>query len=106
MFLIEWLVALLLFFGGVFTFLGSLALVKFPDFFTRLHGPTKAGTLGAGLCLLGSTLYFSAKNGHLSIEEIVVLIFLVMTAPVSAHMIGLTALHKKNHDKTHDDTPT
>ena len=44
--MIEAIVSLLLVFGAAFVLVGSIGLARFPDFFTRLHGPTKATTLG------------------------------------------------------------
>ena len=48
----EVLLSVLVLAGAVFTFIGSLSLVRFKDFYTRLHGPTKASTLGVGLSLI------------------------------------------------------
>jgi len=93
---LEILNSLLIIAGSFFTFVGSLGLLKLPDIYTRLHGPTKAGTLGIGLVLLASTIYFSDILGHLSIIQVMVAIFLLLTAPISAHIIAKAALHKKN----------
>ena len=46
--LIEWLVSAFVMIGGVFALVGSIGLARLPDFYTRLHGPTKATTLGSG----------------------------------------------------------
>ena len=46
--LIEWLVSAFVMIGGVFALVGSIGLARLPDFYTRLHGPTKATTLGVG----------------------------------------------------------
>ena len=91
----ETLLALLLVAGGLFTFIGSLALVRFRDFYTRLHGPTKATTLGVGCLLLASTGFFSLDTGRLSLHEILVSLFLFITAPISAHLLAKLALHQK-----------
>lgn len=88
-------VALLLL-GSGFVLIGSIGLARLPDVFTRLHAPTKATTLGVGSILLGSIVYFSVRQG-LSLHEILVTIFLFLTAPVSAHLISRAALHRKCH---------
>jgi len=93
--ILEIVVSILLLIGALFTYLGSLALVKLPDFFMRLHGPTKASTLGTGAILLASAIYFSFKTSDISVHEILITVFLFITAPVSAHMIAKAALHLK-----------
>jgi multicomponent K+:H+ antiporter subunit G len=91
--LIELLVSLFLLIGAVFALVGSIGLVRLPDFFTRLHGPTKATTLGVGGMLIASMLYFSARSEGLSLHELLITLFLFMTAPVSAHLMAKAALH-------------
>ncbi|MGB7180820.1 MAG: monovalent cation/H(+) antiporter subunit G, partial [Burkholderiaceae bacterium] len=54
--IIEFLVSVFILIGAGFTFLGSLGLVRLPDFFTRLHAPTKLATLGVGALLCGAIL--------------------------------------------------
>ena len=56
----DWLVAFLLLAGATFALIGSLGLAKLGDFYRRLHGPTKATTLGVGAVLVASSLYFGA----------------------------------------------
>ena len=57
-FAIELVVSILLVVGGAFALVGAIGLARFPDFFTRLHGPTKATTLGVGSIALASIVYF------------------------------------------------
>lgn len=59
----------------------------------RLHGPTKATTLGLGGILIGSVIYFSATAEALNFHEILIAFFLFITAPVSAHIVGKAAIH-------------
>jgi multicomponent K+:H+ antiporter subunit G len=68
-------------------------MVRFPDFFLRLHGPTKATTLGVGALLLAFALFFSWHEGQVRLQETLIMLFLFMTAPVSAHLLAKTALH-------------
>lgn len=89
----EIIVSFLVLLGAVFTLIGSMGLVKLPDFFTRLHGPTKATTLGVGAILIASTLYFYTKHDVISLHEVLITIFLFITAPVSAHLMAKAALH-------------
>jgi multicomponent K+:H+ antiporter subunit G len=81
--------------GAAFTFVGSLGLARLPDFYTRLHAPTKATTVGVGSLLLASALYFSTRGEGPSLHEVLVTLFLFITAPVSAHVMAKAALHLK-----------
>lgn len=83
----------LLLLGALFTLLGSVALIKLPDFFMRLHGPTKATTLGTGAILIASGIYFSVHTDGISVHEILITLFLFITAPVAAHLMAKAALH-------------
>lgn len=91
---IEWAVAFFLLLGGSFVLIGSIGLARMPDFFMRLHGPTKATTLGMGGILVGSIFFFSLSGG-VSVHELLITVFLLITAPISAHMLIKTALHHK-----------
>ncbi|MDT8364733.1 MAG: Na+/H+ antiporter subunit G [Nitrosomonas sp.] len=91
--MLEFLISLLIIIGAVFAFIGSLGLARLRDFYTRLHGPTKATTLGVGSLLIASALYFSLIEQSISLHEVLVALFLFMTAPVSAHMLAKAALH-------------
>jgi multicomponent K+:H+ antiporter subunit G len=93
--LIEVLVAAFLLIGSLFTLIGAIGLYRLPDFFTRLHGPTKATTLGVGSMVIGSMIYFSVLQGSLSLHELLITVFLFITAPVSAHMLAKAAMQRK-----------
>ena len=85
--LAEALVAFLVLVGAFFLLVGSLGLAKLPDLMRRLHGPTKATTLGIGALLIASMLAF-AMEGSFSIHELLITLFLFLTAPVTAQMIA------------------
>lgn len=89
---LDALVAALLVIGVLFAVLGSWALVKFDDFYKRLHGPSKATTLGVG-CVLAASLLGFASLGNASGHEWLVALFLFVTAPVSTHLLVQAALH-------------
>ena len=91
--MLDLTLSILILIGGVFTFIGSLGLARMPDFYTRLHGPTKATTLGVGSLLIASTIHFSVQGQGVSVHEILVTLFLFITAPVSAHLLSKAALH-------------
>jgi multicomponent K+:H+ antiporter subunit G len=89
----ELLVSALLVIGASFLLIGSFALAKLPDTLRRLHGPTKATTLGVGSVLIASMFYFLFERGSLSVHELLITLFLFLTAPVSAHLIAKAYLH-------------
>lgn len=91
--LIEIIVSIFLLIGAAFALIGSYGLLHLPDFYMRLHGPTKATTLGVGGMIIGSVIYFSSRGEGLSLHELLVSLFLFITAPVSAHMLAKAALH-------------
>ncbi|MCX4186678.1 Na+/H+ antiporter subunit G [Methylophaga sp. OBS4] len=93
--MLDWVVAILILIGAFFTLVGSLGLFKLRDFYMRLHGPTKASTLGVGAILIASAIHFSLKTDAVSLHEILVTLFLFITAPVSAHLMAKAALHIK-----------
>lgn len=92
---IEILVSLSLLVGAAFALIGSWGLAKLPDFYTRLHGPSKASTLGVGGMLIASMLYFGFHEGEISLHELLITLFLFISTPVSAHMLAKAALHLK-----------
>lgn len=91
--MVEYVLTVLIVVGAAFTFIGSLGLARLKDFYTRLHGPTKATTLGVGSLLIASALLFSSQGDGLSLHEVLVTLFLFITAPVSAHLMAKAALH-------------
>lgn len=84
-------VSLLLVVGAAFALVGSWALAKFGSFLKRLHGPSKASTLGVG-CVLGASALAFALIGRGGVHELLVVLFLFATAPVSAHLLVKAAL--------------
>jgi multicomponent K+:H+ antiporter subunit G len=93
--LLELIITFFLVTGAIVALIGSIGLARLKDVYMRLHGPTKASTLGVGCILLASLLYFSFLKGGLSVHEALVVLFLFVTAPVSAHMVAKAALHRK-----------
>jgi len=89
---LDALVALLVVVGAAFALVGSWGLAKLSDFLKRLHGPTKATTLGVGCVLIASALMFSVVKGAPSLHELLITLFLFLTAPVSAHLLIKTAV--------------
>lgn len=90
--LIEAVISLLVLVGAGFALIGSIGLARLPDFFTRLHGPTKATTLGVGSIVLAALIYSNWVGEGISLRELTISLFLFITAPVSAHLLAKAAL--------------
>lgn len=88
----QWLAAFFILLGAIFAFIGSLGLAILPDFFTRLHAPTKNTTIGIGGIVIASILITSVQ-GSINLNELLIAIFLFLTAPISAHIMAKAALH-------------
>ncbi|MFN7173660.1 MAG: Na+/H+ antiporter subunit G [Thermaurantiacus tibetensis] len=95
---LDILVSLLLLVGGGFALVGSIGLARLPDFMMRLHGPTKATTLGVGAIVVAAMVHTSATSGRLSLQELAISLFLFITAPVVAHLLSKAALAQKARD--------
>ncbi len=90
----EWIVSALIVIGAGLALVGSWGLVRLPSLMERLHGPTKASTLGLGAILIGSAAWFHLVRGVWTSHELLVSVFLFMTAPISANMIAKVHLHR------------
>ena len=91
---IELIICAFLLLGSLFALVGAVGLYRLPDFFTRLHAPTKATTLGVGGIIIASAIFFAVQKQGLSLHELLITLFLFITAPVSAHMLAKAALQQ------------
>ncbi len=91
--MLEFIVAVLLMIGGVFGLIGSFGLWKLRDPLQRLHAPTKASTLGVGAVLVASVLDLWVFEGQPTWQELLIVVFIFMTAPVSALYLAKVHLH-------------
>jgi multicomponent K+:H+ antiporter subunit G len=82
--MVDALIAFLLVTGAAFMLLGSLGLARFPDPLSRLHGPSKATTLGLGALLIASMAAFFAGGRQPGVHELLITLFVALTTPVSA----------------------
>jgi multicomponent K+:H+ antiporter subunit G len=87
-------VSLLLILGGAIILIGALGLMRLPSFYQRIHGPAITVTLGAGCILLASMLYFSVLQSRIVIHEIIISLFVLLTAPVVAMLIMRAAVYR------------
>lgn len=93
-FIAEILVAFFLIAAGIFGFVGSFGMLKLSDPMSRMHGPTKATTLGVGGVLIASILHSLAFEKYLSLHELLITLFLFLTAPITAHFIAKWHIHR------------
>lgn len=87
----EAIVSVLILGGSFFTLAGAVGLLRFPCFFARLHAAGLVTTAGLGLLILGEVVYFSLLHGAFSFKGLLVIAFVLITTPVSAHALGRAA---------------
>lgn len=81
--------------GSLFTLISAIGLLKFNSSMTRLHAPTKVGTIGVGALLLASIIY-NGVFGEGAMHELLIMAFLFVTAPISANFIAKVNMHRGN----------
>ena len=84
--MLDLVVALFLLAGSAFVLIAAIGIVRLPDLLTRMHASTKAGTLGALLVLVGLAAHVA--TGDVVSKAVAASLFLLLTAPIAAHMIG------------------
>jgi multicomponent Na+:H+ antiporter subunit G len=85
----EWITAILMLLGAAFMLLAAVGITRMPDVYTRMQPATKAATLGVGCMLLAVAVHFSEVG--VTMRALAGIAFVVLTAPVAAHMIGRAA---------------
>lgn len=85
------LTVIFLLLGTFFVFSGSLGVFRFPDVYTRLHAATKASTLGIASILIGAFIFLYVAHDIVSGKLLLAIVFILLTAPVSGHMISRAA---------------
>ncbi|NJM33541.1 MAG: monovalent cation/H(+) antiporter subunit G [Rhodomicrobium sp.] len=86
----ETLIAILILAGSFFAVIAAIGVLRLPDVLIRMHASTKAGTLGCGLILLAVAIHWGSQTGVV-VKALAAIAFLLVTAPVGAHMIGRAA---------------
>ncbi len=90
--MVEAIVSLLVLSGAVLAFLGSLGLLTLKTFYERMHPPTMGTTLGTGLVLIGSMVFFTAHDARPVLHEILIGAFMTITTPVTYMLLVRAAL--------------
>lgn len=78
--------------GALFVLFAALGIVRMPDLYLRISVTTKAATLGVGMILVGAAFYFNEAS--ITTRALAIVFFLILTAPVGAHLIGNTSYYK------------
>lgn len=91
--------------GAVFALAGAVGLVRLKSFYQRVHAPTLGSSMGMGLILTSSILYFSVARGHLVLHEILIAVFLTLTTPISLMLIVRAALARDRREGNPDVPP-
>jgi len=99
--MIEVISGLLLLGGGAFCLIAAIGIIRLPDAVMRMHASTKAGTLGSTLVLVAAMLVF--QLGIVTTKGIAAVLFLLLTAPIAAHMIGRAYVRHKTPEMVHYD---
>lgn len=86
--------SVLLILGGLLTLTGSLGLLRLPDFYARIHAPSMGTTLGTGCVLIASMIVSSALLQRPVVHEILITLFVVITAPVTAMLLMRAAVYR------------
>jgi multicomponent K+:H+ antiporter subunit G len=92
--MMEYLAAALLVIAGIFGLTGSYGLLKLHNTMQRMHAPTKATTVGVGGTLLASVVVSIFMRGVFTWHEVLVTLFLLLTAPITANMLAKAQMHR------------
>jgi multicomponent K+:H+ antiporter subunit G len=90
----EIVTAMLLVVGASITLIGALGLVRLKSFYARVHPPTLGTTLGTGCIALASMVYFSASQTRPILHEILLVLFILVTTPVTLTLLVRAALFR------------
>ena len=85
----DWPATIAVVLGVILCLLSAVGVLRMPDVYIRLQVASKASSLGIALLMLGVALHFGELS--VTIRALLVVVFLFLTAPVTAHVIGRAA---------------
>jgi multicomponent K+:H+ antiporter subunit G len=88
------LVALMVVLGAALALIGSFGLLRLPTFYQRVHPPTMGTTLGVGFTVAASILLFSVIESRPALQPIVIVVFAIVTTPVTYMLLVRAAVHR------------
>ncbi|MGI0105420.1 monovalent cation/H(+) antiporter subunit G [Salinimicrobium sp. WS361] len=92
--IVDTIIGIIATLGTLFVLLAGVGILRMPDTYLRMAVTTKAATLGIGLILLAAAVYFNDLST--TTRVLAVIIFILLTAPVGAHLIGKASYIKGN----------
>jgi multicomponent K+:H+ antiporter subunit G len=92
--MMELVVSLLLLAGAILVFLGSLGLLTLKTFYERVHPPTMGTTLGTGLVIIASMVFFTVREARPVLHELLIAAFMTLTTPVTYMLLVRAALYR------------
>ena len=90
----DWIAVVLLLLGAFLCLTAGLGLLRFPDVLTRMHAGTKPQVLGVLLIMVGAAIRLQGWSATWML--LLVAVFQMLTAPVSAHMISRVAYRRRH----------
>ena len=75
--------------GFFFIFTGALGILRFPDFFTRLHAMGKTDTLGVALMAFGLAILEGTTLN--AVKILFIILFVGLASPTATHALGRAA---------------
>ncbi|QIB32718.1 monovalent cation/H(+) antiporter subunit G [Ancylobacter pratisalsi] len=94
------LVSFLVLSGALITLIGSVGLLRLPDFYARTHAPSLGATLGTGCILIGSMIAFSVLQTRFLVHELLIAAFVTLTTPVTLMLLARAALYRDRVERT------
>jgi multicomponent K+:H+ antiporter subunit G len=98
------LMPLLLLVGAILTLIGSFGLVRLGSFYERVHAPTLGTTMGTASIALASMVYFSAPHTRPVLHEILIVVFAIVTTPISLMILVRAAMFRDRLDQGNADS--
>jgi len=84
--MMDYVIMVIITLGALFVLLAAIGIVRMPDLYLRISVTTKAATLGVGMILIAAAVYFGEAS--MTTRALAIVFFLLLTAPVAAHLIG------------------
>lgn len=85
--------------GALLTLVGCIGLARFESFYERIHAPTLGTSFGTVAVLLASILYFSVTGQRPAVHEVLLLVFVSVTTPVTLMLLARAALYRDRAER-------
>ena len=95
-------VCILLLLGSVITLVGSMGLIRLKTFYSRLHAPTLGASAGTILICVASMITFAVLQNRWILHEILIIVFIILTTPVTLMLLGQSALYRDRIEGKND----